>query len=146
MNGGATPRQATWRPALNRPYYRYARRSSRGQREHHQSTAEARVLLQGRIAAHRSEARGRLLQPRRHADSGPAADAGEHADVLLATVLISEHVADDSRRAVEFPQQLPGARVHRLQPAIEGAVERDAAGCREHARPDREALRIRPYD
>src|SRR5262245_6965197 len=69
-------------------------RSSVRQREDRQRAAQFGVLVQFAIAAHGAEAVGVLLEARGHADAGPATDAREHADVLLALVLIREHVAD----------------------------------------------------
>src|SRR3569833_3404471 len=45
-----------------------------------------------------------FCEPGRHAQTGPAANARVHPDVLLALVFVGEHVADDSRGWLELPQ------------------------------------------
>ena len=45
------------------------------QREHRERSAERGAVAKGRIAAHCAEARGRIGQPGRKADTRPAADA-----------------------------------------------------------------------
>src|ERR1700758_3865196 len=77
---------------------------------------------------------------RGHADAGPAADAGVHADILLAVVLIREHVADDPGWRLELPQLLAVPDPHGLDVAFERAIEHDAAGRPERAGPHRELL------
>src|SRR5713226_4078418 len=57
------------------------------QREHGEDAAELGVVLQLLVAAHSAQAVGVLLEARGKADAGPTADAGEHANVLLALVL-----------------------------------------------------------
>ena len=57
------------------------------QREHEERTAQRRVLRKLAITAHCAEAFSRLLEARRHADAGPAANARVHADELLALIL-----------------------------------------------------------
>src|SRR5688572_19817958 len=74
------------------------------QRENEQRASEGGVLGQLLVAADRAEAFGRSREPRRHADAGPAADTGVRTHVLLAFVLVGEHVADDSGRRLELPQ------------------------------------------
>src|SRR6185437_8548198 len=68
------------------------------QGEHEQRATQGGVLRQVFVAANRAQACGALGESRRHADSGPAADTGVHADVLLTAVLVREHVTDDSGR------------------------------------------------
>ena len=57
------------------------------QREDGQLTTEVGVLRQGRVAADGAETGVRIGEAGREADAGPAADAREDADVLLALVL-----------------------------------------------------------
>ena len=72
---------------------------------------------------------GRLLlhEARGEADAGPAADAGQHADILLAVVHPGVDVADDARRGLEPVELATVAGVDRLQVALERAVEHDVA-------------------
>src|SRR5262245_7555689 len=113
------------RPAAGMPVsYRLP---ASGQRENGQLSTEIGVVAQLLVAADRAQPVGVLLQARRHADAGPAADAGEHAYELLAAVLIGEHVADDPRRGAELPQLLAGVDVNGLEVAFQRAVEHDVA-------------------
>jgi hypothetical protein len=47
-----------------------------------------------------------LIQAGRHADTGPAADARQHADILLALVAVGVDVADDAGRGLELVELL----------------------------------------
>src|SRR5689334_25146937 len=76
------------------------------QRKYRERPAEFGVVAQLSVAADCTESVGILLEPRRHADAGPAADARVNADVLLALVLVREHVADDARRRLELEKLL----------------------------------------
>ena len=129
-------------PALTR----LAVRVRVGQREHEQRSAERRVLGKILVAADGAEAFGVAGQTGRHADARPAADTGIRADVLLAAVLVREHVADDSGGRLELPQLLAVLGADGLDVAFERAVEHDVARGRERAGPYREALRLRPDD
>src|SRR5712691_2714716 len=78
-----------------------------GQPEHHQRTAS--VAHAGVVAerADRAECRGRIFgaDAERHAGSGPAADAREDGNVLLAVGPEVRHrVADDPGGRLEPPQ------------------------------------------
>src|SRR5690606_9411318 len=64
------------------------------QREHGQHTAELRVAGEVPVCADGAETLGRALEPGRHPEPGPAADAGQHADVLAAFVHAGVDVAD----------------------------------------------------
>src|SRR5207302_2855383 len=103
-----------------------------------------------RQVAHRVDeaaARGLIAGIQADGDDGarPAADAVEDGDVLLAAgTAKGDGLADDSRGGLELPQQLAGARVHGLEPAVHGAVEDDVAGGGQRAAPDGEALAQRP--
>src|SRR5678815_1542253 len=98
------------------------------QREYRQRAAELGVITQFLVATHGTEAVLVLLETRRHADAGPAADAREDAHVLLALVLVREHVADDAGRRLELEQVLVDVvGVDALQVALERAVADHAA-------------------
>src|SRR5256885_6769427 len=117
------------------------------QREHSEDAAELGVVLQLLVAAHGAQAVGVLLEARGKADASPAADAGEHADVLLALVLPGIHVADDSRGRLELVELLADVvGIDALQVALEGAVARDASGRDERPAPDRELLGLGLHD
>src|ERR1700754_487532 len=77
-----------------------------------QRAAQRGVLRQFAVAAHGAQTFSRLLQARRHADTGPAANARVDADELLALVLVREHVADDPGRGLELPQFLAVLDAH----------------------------------
>src|SRR5437773_11313435 len=97
-----------------------------GHRENGERAAEFGVLRQVLVAAHGAEAVVFLLQARSHADAGPAADARIDADVLLALVLVGEHVADDSGRCLGLEPCL----VDRLRiDARPVALQRSEGGC-----------------
>src|SRR5262249_35022341 len=109
------------------------------QREDRQRTTELGVLVQLFITTDRTQAVRVLLEARGHADAGPATDSGEHADVLLALVLIREDVADDAGRRLELVELLVDvAAIDALEVALERAVAGDATGGRQHTAPDRE--------
>src|SRR5688500_19022422 len=68
--------------------------------------------------------------------AGPAADAVEDGDVLPSVgPAVGDRLRDDAGRRAEAPEQLAGARVERLEPAVHRAVEDDVAGRRERAAP-----------
>src|ERR1700682_6161071 len=111
------------------------------QREHRQRTAQLSVIAELLVAAHGTEAVGVLLEPRGHADAGPAADARKDPDVLLALMLIGEDVADDAGRRLELEQFLVDVvRVDALEITLQCAIARDATRGHEDAAPDRELL------
>src|SRR5713226_1242603 len=117
------------------------------QREHGEDAAELGVVLQLLVASHSAQAVGVLLEARGKADAGPTADAGEHADVLLAFVLPGIHVADDAGGRLELVQLLADVvGIDALQVALERAVARDAARRDQRAAPDRELLGLRLHD
>src|SRR6267143_6694976 len=95
--------------------------------KHRERAAQRGVLVQFFITASRTQAVGILLQAGCHADAGPAADAGEHADILLALVFRGEHVADAPGRSLELPE-LVALVVHRLEVAFQGSVEDHVTG------------------
>src|SRR5690349_15715727 len=111
-----------------------------------QHATKLRVVRQRLVRTHRAEAFLVTLETGRHADAGPAADTGEHCDILLALVRVGVDVADDPRRRLEAIQLLAVLRIDRLQIALQRAVEDDVAGGRKRARPHRERFRIGPED
>src|SRR5215470_2879268 len=117
------------------------------QREHDEHATELGVLAQLLVAANRAEAVGVLLETRGEADAGPAADAGEHADVLLALELPGVHVADDPGGRLE-PEQLlvDVSSIDALQVALEAPEAGDPAGGHQRAAPHRELLGVRLHD
>src|SRR3954449_4279018 len=77
--------------------------------------------------------------------AGPAANAGEHRDVLLAIrAAVAYGLADDAGARAEAPQHLARVRIERLEDAVHRAVEDDAARGGERAAPHREVLLHRP--
>src|SRR5947208_13453487 len=119
------------------------------QREYGQRTAQLGVITELFVSADRTQAFGPLLgiESRSHADAGPAADAGEHAEVLLALVLIGKNIADDARRRLELEQLLVDVvRIDALQIALKRSIARDSARRREHAAPHGELLGLRLDD
>src|SRR5690606_16749320 len=50
----------------------------------------------------------RIKQSGRQPDAGPAADARQNGDVLLAVMLVGGHVADDAGRRLELVEFLAG--------------------------------------
>src|ERR1700682_1237215 len=109
------------------------------QREHRQRTAQLSVIAELLVAAHGTEAVGVLLEPRGHADAGPAADARKDPDVLLALMLVGEDVADDARRRLELEQFLVDVvRVDALEITLQCAVARDITRGHEQPPPDGE--------
>src|SRR6185436_10333737 len=117
-----------------------ARRGRRWQREHEQRATERGVLRELLVAADRAETFRGFGETRRHADAGPATDAGVHADVLLAVVLIGEDVADDSRGRLELPEFLAVLGAHGFQITFQRAVEGDVAGSRQGTGPHGESF------
>src|SRR6185503_11304754 len=100
-----------------------APRATSRQREHRQHAAELGVPRQRAVRADCAETVRRALEPRRHADAGPTADAGQHADVLLAVVRPRVDVADDSGRGLEAVELLARLRIDGFEVALERAVE-----------------------
>src|SRR5262249_34652666 len=88
----------------------------------------------------------RRQETSREPDSSPAADARQDRDVLLAVMLIGRDVADDAGRRLELVEFLARLGVDGFEISFESAVEHDAAGCRQSARPHRERLLHRPDD
>src|SRR5690606_37216643 len=117
-----------------------------GQREDEQRAAERRVPGEILVPAHGAQPLGLSGQPGRHAYAGPAADTRIDADVLLALILVRKHVADDSGGRLELPKLFAVLGAHRLDIALERAVEHDVARGRERAGPYREALGPGPDD
>src|SRR5688572_22443894 len=91
---------ATCRPCQGRHIARHGRSASSGCRasrsvrkcEDEQAAAKIRVLGEVLVSAHGAESLRRFCQTCGHADARPATDAGEDADILLAVVLVREHV------------------------------------------------------
>src|SRR6266852_4123337 len=119
------------------------------QPEHEQRAArvaDVDVVTEG---ADRAECGGRILgaDAERHTRAGPATDAGEHGDVLLAVgPQIGHRVADDSGGRLELPQECAGGRIDRLQPAFHRTVEHDARGRGQRATIRRQVLLDFPLD
>src|SRR5439155_24253098 len=66
-----------------------------------------------------------------------AADPGVDGDVLLAVRAAKRNRrADDTRADLELPELAAGARVRRLEPAVERAVKHHVAGGDDAAAPD----------
>src|SRR6266516_2868554 len=119
------------------------------QPEHEQRAArvaDVDVVTEGTDRADRG---GRVLgaDAERDTCAGPAADSGEHGEVLLAVgPQIRHRVADDPGGRLELPQQRAGGRIDRLDPAFHRAVEHDARGLRQRAAVGRQILLHFPLD
>ena len=116
------------------------------QREDGERATEVGVLLEASVATNSTQTIGRVRQASSKTDTGPATNAREHGNVLLATVRVSHGVADDARRRLELEEFLAILLVDGFEVAFERAVEGNAASGGQSARPDRELLRLRPDD
>ena len=105
-------RRATGGDAPERFCISFGSRGSR-QREDRKLAAERGVVAQRGITAHCAQAVMRIGETSGKADPGPAAYTGQHGDVLLATVLVGHHVADDTRWRLELVQLLAGLGINR---------------------------------
>src|SRR4029077_15650454 len=101
--GALRPRQENRHPAFCQDAGAQVLREipSIRKRERREHATELGIVGKRLVGAYRTEPVGVLGQPRGHADTGPAADPGEHGDILLAAVLIGHDVADDPRRSLE---------------------------------------------
>src|SRR5688572_14398232 len=113
------------------------------ERKHEQHSSPARPPRE--IGQRRSTLSDVIRQVRGHIagdeEAHVAADARVDRDVLLAIrPQVRDGIADDAGADLELPQLLARARVHRLEPAVERAVEDDAARRRERAAPHGERL------
>src|SRR5882672_6114810 len=118
------------------------------QPEHEQRAARVADVDVVTKGADRAECGGRILgaDAERYTSARPAADAGEHGDVLLAVgPQIGHRVADDPGGCLELPQQRAGGRIDRLEPAFHRAVEHDARGRRQRAAVCRQVLLDFPF-
>src|SRR2546428_4153217 len=117
------------------------------QNEDSEHAAELGEVLQLFVSAHGTETVGVLLETRGKPDSGPSADAREHADVLLAFVLPGVQVADDTGGRLELVELLADVvRIDALHVTLERAVAGDAAGGDERAAPHGEFLGLGLHD
>src|SRR5205823_14646081 len=85
------------------------------QREHRELAAERGIIAERGVTAHGAQAVMRVGQTSGKANPGPAAYTGQHGDVLLATVLVGHHVADDARWRLELVKFFAGLGINRLQ-------------------------------
>src|SRR5262249_14823212 len=75
-----------------------------------------------------------------------AADTRINRDVLFAVrTAIGDRIPHDTGADLELGENLAGLGVHRLEPAIEGSVERDVTGGDERPAPVREVLLVFPH-
>src|SRR5690349_18210390 len=110
-----------------------------GQREDIELASGARVLRQILHRADEAAARRRIFRRQlcRDDGAGPAANAREHGDVLLAVrTEIRDRLTDDARARLVLPLQRAGARVDGFEAAIHRAVEQNVARGHERAAPD----------
>src|SRR5271165_7161517 len=115
-----------------------------GQCEDRQRATQFGIVPKLLVATDRTQAVLILVQTRGHADACPAADAGVHADILLALVFVGEDVADDARRRLELEQFLVDVvGIDTLEVSLERAVAGDTAGRHQYAAPHRKLLRLR---
>src|SRR5262245_43979683 len=89
--------------------------------------AERCIILQGGIATNGAQAFSGFGQAGGKPNTGPAADAGQNRNVLLATMLIGRHVSDDAGRRLELVEFLARLGVDGLEITFERAVEHHAA-------------------
>src|SRR5882762_111634 len=118
------------------------------QPEHEQRAARVADVDVVTKGADRAECGGRILgaDAERHTSARPAADSGEHGDVLLAVgPQIGHRVADDPGGCLELPQQRAGGRIDRLEPAFHRAVEHDAGRRRQRPAVRRQVLLHFPF-
>src|SRR4051812_14092935 len=117
------------------------RNASLRQREHREGAAELRVVPKLLVPTDGPRPIRSLLESGRHADAGPAADAREDAEVLLALVLVREDVADDPGRRLELVELLVHVvRIDALDVTLERAVAGEISRGDERAAPHRELL------
>src|SRR5262249_12947971 len=108
--------------------------------------AERCIILQGGIATDGTQALSGFREAGGKSDTGPSADAGQDRNVLLATILIGGHVADNAGRRLELVEFLARLGVDSLEIAFERTIEHHAAGGRQGTRPDRKQFFVRPDD
>src|SRR5215475_10495324 len=100
------------------------------QSEHRERSAERGIVAQRCVATHGPETFVRLGQTGCEADACPAADAGEHCDILPAALLIGRDVADDAGRGLELVELLARLGIDCFEVTFERSVEHHAAsGC-----------------
>src|SRR5262249_55805822 len=97
------------------------------QRKHRELATKRSVVTEASIATDRTEARLRIGKTRSKTDAGPATDARQDGDVLLAAMFVRRHVADDAGRGFELVKLLACLGIYRFEIAFERAVEHDAA-------------------
>src|SRR5215210_9597122 len=134
MTGGYPLRPSGWSGLLHRGVL---------EPEDGQNAALGRELARVTEGAERAETGGRILgtDAGGDADTGPAADARVHGEVLRPIRSgVGHRVADDARGGLELPEDLAALRVNALQPAFHGAVEDQAAGRGERAAVSRQVL------
>src|SRR5436190_22819784 len=89
----------------------------------HPSLSRPRRQVAHGIPESQRDARVAHVQAAHHDGTRPSTYAGQHCDVLLAVrAAIGGGLADDPRAGLELPQRLATPRVHRLEPAVHGAV------------------------
>ena len=108
--------------------------------EHGQLTAQRGIVAECGIATHGAQTVIRVGQTSRQTDTGPTTDTGQDADILLATLLIRHHVADDARGRFELVQFFTCFCMNSLQIPFERSIEDNVTRCRQCTRPDRELL------
>src|SRR4051812_48383969 len=117
-------------------------------REHIQRSSRLRAVLQVLHGVDHALGGGLVarVELADHHRAGPAADAGQDRDVLVAVrTAIAHRLADDSAAGVELPFQRAVVRVDRLEPAVHGAVENQVAGSCERAAPQRQIFVAVPH-
>src|SRR5215472_5054334 len=93
-------RRATGGDAPERLCVSFASRGSL-QREHRELSAERGVVAQRGITAHCAQADMRIGQTSGMPHPGPPTETRQQGDVLLASMLVVHHVADDARWRLE---------------------------------------------
>ena len=142
---GAGAGLCVWQPASGERQRRRQRPAQQcGQREDIEHASRGGASASGRPWRRRSRAaavasRG-SRSPETIAPAQPPTPESTATYCLPSGPAIGDRLADDPGAGLELPQQLAGARVDRLEPAVHRAVEDDVAGGRERAAPDREIL------
>src|SRR6185312_14243646 len=97
-------------------------------------------------ADHAQRAGGVLwIEVARHDRTGPAADPGQHRDLFVAVRGFErDRLTDDSGAGLELPFEFAGLGIDGFEPAVQRAVEHEAARGRERAAPHRQILLYLP--
>src|SRR6185437_14431598 len=126
-SAGLPERGPRWQPTTNKALNATI---SMGKREHIKRPSCRCVFRKIRCGTYHAEG-GRAvtgIDGSGHHRTRPSADPREHGDILMPVrSAVADGLTDDSAVDLVTPQQISGARVHRLEPSIHGAVKNDVA-------------------